>query len=160
MGLKAIITQQIDDDIRNKTPKVVKVEHADVEQAILDNGYDSGLDTQITQTYTTKSGTVITYTLLITKSHGIVHLNIKFKNTSASNVSNGTPVFTWKLLFAGQNNPFIPKAGFAPIANAFDSANTLYVTKVKVDDTGMSLPKGATAGMEYDAVNISYPSKY
>jgi hypothetical protein len=36
MSTKAEITTSIDDNIRNKTPKVLKVEHADTEQLITD----------------------------------------------------------------------------------------------------------------------------
>ena len=39
MSIKSVLTALIDANIRNKTPKVLKAEHANVEQALLDNYY-------------------------------------------------------------------------------------------------------------------------
>lgn len=39
MSTKAVITAAINDKIRDKTPKVLKVEHADVEQLITDESF-------------------------------------------------------------------------------------------------------------------------
>lgn len=98
MGLKTVLTTLINNNIRNKTPKVIKTEHADVEQAIVDELYKAKVtDSNSTETYTTKNGTVVTYNITSIKKIGTyIRVDGSYTNTGISILPAGTVVFTFK----------------------------------------------------------------
>lgn len=160
MGLKATLTALIDANIRSKTPKVVKVEHADVEQAILDNGYITATENSIPQIYTTKNGSLsaLNYNLQMTKSFGMITIDIEVQYTGSSNVSNGSTAFTWKTLVGGLANEFrCGGSGNIYRANLVHDLRIVQSVFARIDQTGMTLPQGLTAGAKYYG-QITFPS--
>ncbi len=101
MGLKATLTALINANIRNKTPKVIKVEHADVEQALLNEIYPtpvsetSAADGNFHHEYAN-----VTYDITSWKQGRLATAIVEFKNdgTTANNVVLATIV----------NSEFIP----------------------------------------------------
>jgi hypothetical protein len=72
----ATLTTLINNNIRNKNPKVIKTEHADVEQAIVDEFFPS-VDNIVGEI----NG--VTYNLNLLKQGRIVVLNAEIENTNA-----------------------------------------------------------------------------
>ena len=160
MGLKATITTLINDKIRNKTPKVIKVEHADVEQAILDNGYITALDNSIAQVYTTKGAGIATvnYSLMFTKSFGMVTVEIEVQQTGFFNIPANTTLLSWKTLYLGLPNEFrCGGSGDIYHANMTHDIHIVPDVFIRVDQTGMTLPQGLSAGAKYYG-QITFPS--
>jgi len=157
MSLYTAVKAFIDNNVRNKTPLVVKVELADTLQAMLDDGYFNATENQTNQIYTTKSGTSITYTLTIVKSNGIATANVTIANTTGSNIAPGTAVFTWKSLVGGLANELTPIAGFTAKGRGFDVGNnTDYSVQFQMTPTGMTLLTGMAAGYTYNCDTITW----
>jgi hypothetical protein len=92
------------------SPKRVPLLDREVSNAIVDEIYPSNVtDSQTTETYTTKSGTNINYSIRITKSGNIAHIQGVVTNTTASLLSPQN-AFTWK------DTEFRPKSGVNDIA--------------------------------------------
>jgi len=95
MSTNSELTTLVDDNIRNKTPKVLKDEHADVEQAIVDELCpDVYNDTQSTTNLITKANTNFNYNLNIWKSGRTVFItgiirNSTFGNLTAQDIASG-----------------------------------------------------------------------
>ena len=86
----ATLTTLIDDNIRNKTPKVIKVEHADVEQAIVDELFSE------IETITGTTTTGLPYTIKASKKGNLVCLNVQTLNNTNLNQSGGVIYFPEK----------------------------------------------------------------
>lgn len=85
-------------------------------------------DTNLTETYTTKSGTDIEYNLKMIKQGNVCHFSVKFKNTTLTTLS-GSNVFVFK------NNQYRPSSDTLIIFTTDNIATQL--------DVGIS---GATGG--------------
>jgi len=73
---KADLTDLVDDNIRNKTPKVVKTEHADVEQALVNEFFPTPVTVQWNGTSSVSPTTdIIVFPTLVT---GKVKFTIRF----------------------------------------------------------------------------------
>jgi hypothetical protein len=53
-------------------------------------------DTQITETYTTKGNSFLTYNIRMVKQGNIVHFLLRVTNNSTVSIPSGEVVFTWK----------------------------------------------------------------
>ncbi len=82
MSLTAL-TALINNNIRNKTPKVIKTEHADVEQAIVNEFFPA------VQTITGTTVTGTPYTIKYVKQGNIVNLNLSITNSNAFLIEAG-----------------------------------------------------------------------
>jgi len=104
-------------------------------------------DSQSTETYTTKAGTDITYSLVLSKQGNQVAIKISnLRNTTAGALSDGSAIFTWK------DTEYQPKATSNDvIIQAWRGANRLGVL---VNDTGAyindsMLPSSTTFSTEF-----------
>ena len=87
------------------TAVITQAKHRSSMSAVVDEIYPSNVtDSQATETYTTKAGTSINYSIRITKSGNIAHISGTVRNTT-SGILNPQNIFTWK------NNEFKPKSG-------------------------------------------------
>lgn len=95
MSTKSELTTLVDDNIRNKTPKVLKDEHADVEQAIVDEVYGSVItETQSSHAITTPEGTSgRNYNIKLVKQGRIVFGFGSVTNSSGSTMNAGAEFF-------------------------------------------------------------------
>lgn len=85
----AAITAFIDAKIRNKTPKVIKIEHADVDQAIVNILFSEiKQENNASHTITTPNGSGITYDLKFKKVGNIVYLTGRIQNNTGSTLTN------------------------------------------------------------------------
>lgn len=83
--------------------------------SVVDEIYpDSVTDSQATETYTTKAGSVINYSIRIVKSGNIAHIKGEIRNTTTG-ILPSQNVFLWK------SNEFRPKSGINDVS--FDAYN-------------------------------------
>lgn len=119
------------------TAVVSITKHRNANNAIVDEIYPTAVtDTQITETYTTKSGTSLTYSITIIKSGNIAHLKINVRNSTASALGD-VSVFSWK------NSEFKPKSVVNSIKfKAYYDTNNINEITLLLDENGIHL-KGA-----------------
>jgi len=89
-------------------------------------------DSNSTETYTTKAGTDITYSLVISKQGNQPAIKISgFRNTTSGALASGTAIFTWK------DSEYQPKATVNEVViQAWRGANRVGVL---LNDTGLYL---------------------
>lgn len=135
------LTGLVDSNIRNKTPLVLKVEHANVEQAIINELFNSEVfDNQTSQIYTTKTAQstdfLINYSLTIQRSGNRAIVKMKFTRNNAQGITpapGGLQIFTWK------NTPYKPKDIVNNITfKAYDSVGNLSSTFL-INEVGVYL---------------------
>ena len=109
------LTTLINNNIRNKIPKVIKTEHADVEQAIVNELFPS------VDTYTGVNADNVFYKFDFAKIGNIVFLNIAIRNQASLSVGGQSFLFTslnipnkYQSLFAPHG--LISQTGFSPIS--------------------------------------------
>ncbi len=108
MSLKVFIQNLINNNIRNKTPKVIKVEHADVEDILLAEIYPSNIaDSDIIQLYTSKQSTTRKYWFTIYKQGRTVFIYGWWRETNPFQ-TGPSKIFTLRDLVAGIPNEFLP----------------------------------------------------
>jgi hypothetical protein len=102
------------------TAVITQAKHRSSMSAVVDEIYPSNVtDSQATETYTTKAGTSINYSIRITKSGNIAHISGTVRNTTAG-ILGSQNVFTWK------DNEFRPKSGVNDVKfDAFNGANKI-----------------------------------
>jgi len=114
MATKSTIQTLINTNLADNTD-ILASEHRAVEDALLNELYpDSVTDSQATETYTTKAGSFINYSIRIIKSGNIAHIKGEIRNTT-SGILPSQNVFLWK------SNEFKPKSGVNDIS--FDAYN-------------------------------------
>jgi len=120
----ATLTTLINNKIRNKTPKVIKTEHADVEQAIVDEFFNLGvLDNQLTSN-------LIEFNPFSRPESAVLGYSISLKKT-------GNVIFIYGLITNIQNvsQSFV----FEPFARIKDAvnrpANNTNIAMVKTSNT-------------------------
>lgn len=122
------------------SPKRVPLLDREVSNAIVEELYpDSFTDSNITETYTTKSGTDIIYSIRIIKSGNIAHIKGTLRNTT-SGVLSPRNIFLWK------NNELRPKTGVNDILfKAFNGAGSvdLFVSNNVLSVSTNFLPSSA-----------------
>lgn len=123
--LTAIITQL---KVRNASLELIKELYSD---AVSDN--------QTNETYTTKSGTTINYSLTLKKVGNQPMLKGTITNTGLSMITTQN-VFAWK------NNEFKPKAGFTYL---FDAKQGNSVVKCLLNSTGLSISSPMASGIYF-----------
>lgn len=161
MGLKATITALINSNIRNKTPKVVKIEHADVEQSIVDYGWIRILDSNTLQQYVTYTATPgITFNLCFTKSLGMVSINGTIANTGAFIGGGNNTVFNWRTLVGGLDNELIPADGWVVTGVAFNTNIIDHTIHLILDGTRLRTRNGMDASSTYEFSVSPYKAKY
>ena len=97
------------------TAVITQAKHRSSMSAVVDEIYPSNVnDSQATETYTTKAGTSINYSIRITKSGNIAHIKGEIRNTTTG-ILPSQNVFTWK------DNEFRPKSGINDVY--FDAYN-------------------------------------
>lgn len=142
------LTDLIDDNIRNKTPKVVKTEHADVEQGIVNEFFKTPVKVEWNGTSSVSPTTdIIVFPTLIT---GKVKFTIRFWK-SGNNVYFNGEFEAYDYLGAPINNIQLIEWNtslFEPLATSklvvplecIDSVNPITASyKIKIDDTGLYL---------------------
>ena len=107
--LYQVLKNLIDNNIRNKVPKVLKVEHANVEQALLDEVYPVPVDDTSTLKVYTNTSTASSYAYFVkfTKIGRRVNIDGWIINISSLQASN-VDVFTFRDTVASLANPFLP----------------------------------------------------
>jgi len=100
MSTKATLTALINSSIRNKTPLVLKVEHADVEQALVNEVYQTTYNMTVAD-----APSVISYNLNFRKVGNNIYINGYVKNGNTFMISN------IDLLTIG-NSLYFAKTGF------------------------------------------------
>lgn len=79
------------------TSLITQTKHRDSMLEVINELYPTKvLDSNLTETYTTKNGTVITYSVQIVKQGRSVRINGSYNNTSALAIPVGTTIFTFK----------------------------------------------------------------
>lgn len=79
------------------TSLITQTKHRDSMLEVINELYPTKvLDSNSTETYTTKNGTVITYSVQIVKQGRSVRINGSYNNTSALAIPVGTTIFTFK----------------------------------------------------------------
>lgn len=154
MSTLAELTDLIDDNIRNKTPKVVKTEHADVEQGLANEFFKAPVKVEWNGTSSVSpttdivvesgiaSGTLI-FTVHFWKSGNTVYFNGKIRNSSSGVVTS------MKIIdFAtGLYEPLSISTTYAEMV--YDSPNLNTTTKIKVSSSGVEIFGDLIAGSFY-----------
>jgi hypothetical protein len=79
------------------TALITQSKHRDSMLEVINELYPTKVsDSNSTETYTTKNGTVITYSIQIVKQGRSVRINGSYTNTSALVIPIGTTIFTFK----------------------------------------------------------------
>jgi hypothetical protein len=88
--------------------------------AVVDEIYPNSVtDSQATETYTTKAGTSINYSIRIVKSGNVAHISGTVRNTTSGSLPSQN-VFLWK------SNEFRPKSGVNDFTfKAFNGSNSV-----------------------------------
>jgi len=102
------------------SPKRVPLLDREVSNAIVNEIYPTQVtDSQATETYTTKAGTNINYSITVIKSGNIAHIKGTVTNNTSSLLGSQN-IFIWK------NNEFRPKSGFNDVVfNASNANNSI-----------------------------------
>jgi len=99
------------------TAIITPTKHRNANNAIVDEIYPTQVtDSQATETYTTKAGTNINYSITVIKSGNIAHIKGTVTNNTSSLLGSQN-VFTWK------NNEFRPKSGVNDVNFIASNAN-------------------------------------
>lgn len=158
MALRDQLITLINNNIRNKAPKVLKTEHADVEQAIVIDGYLKYTDSYQTLTFTDAGDTItnLSWSLAVGKSNGMINVHGKIV-TSASVPVAGNYIFRWKTLYQTANNPLIPFYNFElPYFKQAD-VNAQGFFDLNTEGLRVYAPLPANSTLFF---NVTYPSKY
>jgi hypothetical protein len=121
------------------SPKRVPLLDREVSNAIVNEIYPTQVtDSQATETYTTKAGTNINYSITVIKSGNIAHIKGEVRNITNS-LQSSQNIFTWK------DNEFKPKSGINDFnfkaftsggeITLFLSNNVLFMQDVAVANT-------------------------
>ena len=98
-------------------------------------------DTEVLQTYTTKGGTSITYSLYFIKQGNVVYFRLSFRNVTTTSLSGGDSIFTFK------NTEYKPKAvslfyfkttSGTSVINLYLSPSGIVITSTLPPDTNFS----------------------
>lgn len=156
MATKNELTNLINANIRNKTPKVLKVQHADVEQAIVEDAYFKVYDSSDSLTYTTvDSITGLSWSLVIGKSHGMINIYGTIQ-TLGNSIAEGEFIFNWKPMLGVLPNPMRPFSDFYVLLYRFDND---FVYKMNMSQIGL-MAVSPLPGNDDFFFNITYPSQY
>ncbi len=100
------------------TAVITQLKHRNSMSAVVDEMYTTSVtDTQANETYTTKAGTSINYSIRIIKSGNIAHISGTVRNTT-SGILSPQNIFTWK------TNDFRPRSGVNDfVFKAFNGGN-------------------------------------
>jgi hypothetical protein len=113
------------------TAVITQAKHRSSMSTLVDEIYPSRVvDTQATETYTTKSGTNITYSINIIKSGNIAHIKGSINNVTGLFLTPQT-VFTFK------ENEFKPLNALNSVIY-FTATNASATIRMSLDSTGLS----------------------
>jgi len=99
------------------TSVITQTKHRSSMSAVVDEIYPTQVtDSQTSETYTTKAGTNINYSITVIKSGNIAHVKGTVTNNTSSLIGSQN-IFTWK------NNEFRPKSGFNDVSFIASNAN-------------------------------------
>lgn len=151
MSTLATITESIDDNIRNKTPKVLKVEHADTEQLIAEEHFpdavkvewngatsvdpitDIVVDPGIPVGTGGEAGTMA-FTINFWKSGNDVFFSGKIRNISSGSVNTTRMIINFP---TSLYKPLSISTMYAEMT--FETAGVVPTTKLKVNSAGMQV---------------------
>jgi hypothetical protein len=140
MSTKAQITTAIDAKIRNKTPLVVKVEHADVEQLITDEMFPAPVVVEWDGSYPVNpisdiicSGSLSSYDNIVFKVYFWKQGNTVYYNGYVESLSTGAALDNLQLIT-------FPTTLYKPLSNSF--------TFTQIIDIGNRIQKSIIFGSE------------
>lgn len=117
------------------TAVITQAKHRSSMSTLVDEIYPTSVsDTHSTETYTTKAGANLTYTIRIVKSGNISHVRGEITNVSGIYLSPQN-IFTWK------ENEFKPKSGLF-FNTLFVATNTTDTVRLNLNNTGLSIATG------------------
>jgi hypothetical protein len=109
---------------------------------IIDNLYPSEVfDSNTTETYTTKSGTSIEYTIAFLKQGNCVTPRLKVRNVTSSSIASGTQIFTFK------TNEFKPKGGLSSLPLKMVTSNGS--CSIELDANGIKLASSIAQSTDF-----------
>jgi hypothetical protein len=131
--------------------KVTKVRHTSANALIVDEIYNQPVvDNHTTQTFTTKSGSVLAYGITIIKVGNIAHISGNVTNTSGATV-NSQNIFSFK------ESQFKPRINLENINIIATAQNTQSVIKLLLTDVGISYSgTGLASGPSYQFELTTY----
>lgn len=166
MSTLAQITTEIDDNIRNKTPLVVKVEHADVEQLITDEMFPAPVKvewngttsidptTDIICSGSLSSADNISFTAYFWKQGNDVYFNGIMQSLSSNSSLDGLLLITFPTTLY---KPLVTSKVKVNIVSSFNQVGKQIVT---VQDTGLLITSGLPPQVSSASTNWIFNGNY
>jgi hypothetical protein len=98
-------------------------------------------DSNTTETYTTKSGTSIEYTIAFLKQGNCVTIRLKVRNITSGSIASGTQIFTFK------TNEFKPKGGLSSLPLKMVVSNDS--CSIELDANGIKLASSIAQSTDF-----------